>query len=263
MRTKASLKGHPFHQMLIPFPIAFLVGAFIFDILGLLVSNQNFWITGAYLSIAGIIAGLIAAVPGFIDYLFTVPPESSGHKRATKHMLVNVSAVVIFLIVVLIRGPFESEPGFLVIILEIIALALLASGGWMGGTLVNRNFIGPDHRYAGAGKWKEETFYAKPGERVAVAGKDELKTDQMKLVKINGERIVLGKTEEGYFAIQDKCTHKGGSLAGGILICGTVQCLWHGSQFDVKSGEVKNGPAEEQVKIYKTEESGNEIKILI
>ncbi len=28
---------------------------------------------------------------------------------------------------------------------------------------------------------------------------------------------------------------------------GTVQCRWHGSQFDVQTGDVKCGPAEEKI----------------
>jgi nitrite reductase/ring-hydroxylating ferredoxin subunit len=42
---------------------------------------------------------------------------------------------------------------------------------------------------------------------------------------------VLARTEEGYVAFDDRCTHKGGSLAAGVMVWGTVQCLWHGSQF--------------------------------
>jgi len=40
----------------------------------------------------------------------------------------------------------------------------------------------------------------------------------------------------------DRCTHRGGPLSDGVLMCGTVQCPWHGSQFDVKTVEVKCGP---------------------
>jgi nitrite reductase/ring-hydroxylating ferredoxin subunit len=33
-------------------------------------------------------------------------------------------------------------------------------------------------------------------------------------------------------------------------MCGTVQCPWHGSQFDVHTGEVKCGPAEKKIDTY-------------
>ena len=31
------------------------------------------------------------------------------------------------------------------------------------------------------------------------------------------------------------------------MICGTVQCLWHGSQFGAGTGAVKAGPAKENI----------------
>src|SRR5829696_1310782 len=60
-------------------------------------------------------------------------------------------------------------------------------------------------------------------------------------------------TEKGYAAFQDRCTHRGGPLSDGVLICGTVQCPWHGSQFDVHTGAVKCGPAEEEIAVYPME----------
>jgi nitrite reductase/ring-hydroxylating ferredoxin subunit/uncharacterized membrane protein len=252
MRTKASIKSHPIHQILIPFPIAFLIGSVVSDTIGLITDNSDFFTTGRYLIIAGIIMGLAAAVPGLIDYIFTVPPQSTGKKRATKHMIVNVSTVVIFLISLLLREAPHYSPQGLPIILQYIGAGLLGIGGWLGGTLVNRNFIGPDHRYANKGKWNEDTYNEKSGV-IKVAGTDELGINQMKLLRIGNKRVVLARTEEGYSAFQDRCTHRGASLTDGILICSTVQCLWHGSQFNALTGEVISGPAELPVKIYKIE----------
>lgn len=263
MRTKASIKGHPVHQMLIPFPIAFLVGAFVFDILGRILGNPSFWTTGAYLAIAGIITGLVAAVPGFIDYLYSVPPGSSGKSRATKHMLVNVATVVLFIIAWLIRGSADAQPGLLVLLIEAVGMVTLGMGGWMGGTLVNRNFIGPEHRYAHAGKWKEESVEATTGTPVRVASADELEVDQMKLIRVGDRRIVVGRTEDGYVAFGDICTHRGGSLADGVMMCGTVQCLWHGSQFDVKTGAVKAGPAGKPISTYRVEEADGVVRLIL
>jgi nitrite reductase/ring-hydroxylating ferredoxin subunit len=74
--------------------------------------------------------------------------------------------------------------------------------------------------------------------------------NQMKLVHVDNERIAIGRTEQGYAAFQGRCTHKGGPLSDGALICGTVQCPWHGSQFDVHTGAVKCGPAETPLQTY-------------
>jgi uncharacterized membrane protein/nitrite reductase/ring-hydroxylating ferredoxin subunit len=254
MRSKASYRGHPIHPALIPFPFAFLYGAFFFDLAGRLTERPMWWTTGAYLSLVGIIAALIAAVPGFIDYFNTVPPKSTGKRRATKHMLVNLAAVTLFAAAWMIRGNAEALPGETVLAFEGIGVVLLTAGGWMGGVLVNRNQIGVDHRYAEAGKWKEQKIQVRSDQPLVVAQSDELEVNQMKLLRLSGRRLVLARTEDGYVAFDDRCTHRGGSLAGGVMIAGMVQCPWHGSQFDCRSGAVKAGPAEEPIGTYRVSE---------
>ena len=83
-----------------------------------------------------------------------------------------------------------------------IGAGALTFGGWLGGTLVNRNFISVEHRYANAGKWKEITIERQAAQEPGgafVAKADELKVDQMKLIRLDdGTRIALARTEQGY-----------------------------------------------------------------
>jgi nitrite reductase/ring-hydroxylating ferredoxin subunit/uncharacterized membrane protein len=263
MRSKASFKGHPIHPMLIPFPFAFLTGALLFDAAGLLLARPGLWATGGHLAAAGVLTALLAAVPGFIDYFYTVPPRSSGKQRATRHMLLNLTAVTLVAAAWLLRrGGDPQAPNVAVVGLELVAITLLSVAGWMGGTMAYRNQIGVDHRYAGAGKWQDQAIAASGG-AAAVAKADELQVGQMKLLRLDGRRIVLGRSEDGYFAFDDRCTHKGGALSGGALICGIVQCPWHGSQFDVRTGQVKAGPAEEPITTFQVETRQGEIFLLV
>ena len=85
----------------------------------------------------------------------------------------------------------------------------------------------------------------------------------MKLIRVSGKRIVIGRTEKGYVAFDDHCTHRGGSLAGGVLICGTVQCLWHGSQFNVSTGKVEIGPARKAIETYQLVEREGELRLTL
>jgi nitrite reductase/ring-hydroxylating ferredoxin subunit/uncharacterized membrane protein len=263
MKSKAVLLGHPAHSMLIPFPFAFLTGAFLFDAVGWLRDVPSSWTTAAHLNLAGVVTAVLAAVPGFIDYLFTVPPDSSAKTRATRHMIANLSSVGMFAIAWWIRGEPAASPSLAVLGLEAVGFAVLLAGAYMGGTLVTRNLIGVDHRYAQAGKWQDESVTALPNEAITVAERDELEVDQMKLLRVGDKRIVLARTEGGYVAFDDRCTHKGGSLAGGVMMCGTVQCLWHGSQFDVSSGRVKAGPAKQPVHVYQVKEEQDQIKLVL
>jgi nitrite reductase/ring-hydroxylating ferredoxin subunit/uncharacterized membrane protein len=249
MRSRASFQGHPIHPGLIPFPFAFLSGALVFDLLGWFAGRAAFHVTAGHLTVAGVLAGLLAAVPGVIDYVYTMPPESSGKKRATTHAVLNVSALILFAGAWFLRDT-TGAPSIAALALEFVATAGLFYSGWLGGTLVTRNMAGVDHRYANAGKWQDESVTARSGAPAVVGHADDLEDDQMKLVRINGRRYVLARSKGQYTMCDDGCTHRGGSLAGGVLIGGTVQCLWHGSQFDVKTGEVMCGPAKKKIKTY-------------
>lgn len=262
MKSKAVVKGHPLHPMLIPFPFAFLAGAVAFDVLAWITRAPALWATGAHLTLAGVATGLLAAVPGLVDYALAVPPDSSAKRRATRHLLANASALVLFAAAWVVRAESVVDAHLGTLVLEASALALLGAGGWMGGTLVYRNQIAVDHRYAGAGRWREIAISRAGGDGPVPIGRhDDLQVNQMKLVHLNGRRIVLARTEQGFAAFEDRCTHKGGSLADGALICGTVQCPWHGSQFDVASGRATAGPAEQPIETFGVREEGGELRI--
>ena len=255
MKSKASISSHPLHPILIAFPIAFFTGTLLLDLYALIRGSESLWQAGKYLEIAGIVSAVAAAVPGLVDYLYTVPPESSGKSRATKHALLNSTMLVLFIIAAFLR---EDTGSVLVVLIEAIAVGLMSVAGWLGGTLVYRNQIGVDPRYAEAGKWNE-AYFEESGQPIEAATADELKINQMKLLHVGKKRIVLARSEAGYAAFDDRCTHRGGSLAGGAMICGTVQCPWHGSQFDVHNGSVKAGPAKEGIATYALEERNGKV----
>jgi nitrite reductase/ring-hydroxylating ferredoxin subunit/uncharacterized membrane protein len=249
MRSRAHFKAHPLHPALIPFPFAFLFGAAAFDLAALWMGSGALSITAAHLTVAGIAAGLLAAVPGAIDYLHSVPPNSSGKKRATRHGALNVTALILFALAFGLRGDdWTAAPT--TIPLQLAGALVLGYAGWLGGTLVTRNLIGVDHRYANAGKWQELTLDGSPGQEVTVGREEEMREGHMKLVHVNGRRVALARTPDGFHAVDDGCTHRGGSLAGGVLVGHTVQCLWHGSQFDVRTGAALCGPAKTGVHTY-------------
>jgi nitrite reductase/ring-hydroxylating ferredoxin subunit/uncharacterized membrane protein len=262
MRSAFRIGNHPLHPILLPFPLAFLTGAFGFDLGARLLERPAWGSTALHLIAAGLVTGVLAAIPGVVDYLRVLPPNSTGKTRATRHGLTNSTALALFGIALLLRDG-GGIADWSVLALEAAGTAVLMSGAWMGGTLVVRNQIGIDHRYAEAGKWSEARITARAGQPVRVARSDELVINQMKLLHVNGRRIVLGRTEDGYVAFDDRCTHRGASLADGVMICGTVQCPWHGSQFRTDSGLVSAGPAGLEIATYRTEERDGEVHLTL
>jgi nitrite reductase/ring-hydroxylating ferredoxin subunit len=81
------------------------------------------------------------------------------------------------------------------------------------------------------------------GDYVKVAEGKEIQPLTMKAVEVNGEKICLANIEGKYYAIGNVCTHLGGPLAQGKLEGYEVQCPWHGSRFDIRTGNVVRPPA--------------------
>ena len=258
MRSTAHVNGHPIHPMLIPFPFAYLFGAAFLGAWSRASGRPEWAQTAKHMRLLGIGSALMAAVPGIVDYFTAVPPKSSAKDRAAKHALFNLSALGLFAAAA--AGSNGSRPPGWTMAADAAGAALLSAGGWLGGTLVYRNQIGVDHRYADAGKWEPATLPPAPADTaIDVGPDDQLQADQMKLLRVGDRRLVLARTDRGYVAFDDRCTHKGGPLSDGALACGRVQCPWHGSQFDVHDGTVQHGPADDPIATYAVETRGGRV----
>jgi 3-phenylpropionate/trans-cinnamate dioxygenase ferredoxin subunit len=89
----------------------------------------------------------------------------------------------------------------------------------------------------------------------------ELPVNQMKLVVVKGKDVLLANVEGTFYAIANKCTHLGGSLAKGVLEGGIVTCPRHGSRFDVKTGKNVSGPKIPLLRIKAKDEECYTVKI--
>ena len=99
------------------------------------------------------------------------------------------------------------------------------------------------------------------GTLVKVAEKKDLPAGSAIAVEVNGKQIALFNVNNQYYAIEDTCTHAGGSLSEGDVEGTIVTCPWHGATFDITNGKVLSEPAPEGVKSYKVHIEGEEIKI--
>jgi nitrite reductase/ring-hydroxylating ferredoxin subunit len=83
----------------------------------------------------------------------------------------------------------------------------------------------------------------------------------MTIVEVNGEEIVIANLGTAYVAFQNSCTHRGGPLGEGMLIGETVECPFHGGQFNVHTGEVVAPPPSEPIKTYAVQVDGDDISV--
>ena len=256
MRARAHIKSHPVHPMLIALPIGLWIGSLVFDCIAAARNNPSFAAAGFYAAIAGCVGAALAAVPGAAD-LFTVVPEgSSARRRGYIHGTLNVVALAVFIAVAARRGGAAAMPDRLSLLLSAAAVAAIAVSGWLGGTLVFRNQIGVDHRYANAGKYRERELR---GWDQPVCNQSELSDGQMILAYVGSRKIVVGRCADGMVAFSDRCTHSGGPLSDGALVGCTVQCPWHGSQFNIHTGRVVAGPANEGIEVYAVDVRNGEV----
>jgi 3-phenylpropionate/trans-cinnamate dioxygenase ferredoxin subunit len=89
----------------------------------------------------------------------------------------------------------------------------------------------------------------------------ELAADSLRVVEIGSERICLANVGGKMYAIGDTCTHEECSLSEGLLEGKIVECLCHGSQFDVTTGNVVRGPATEEEPAYDVKVQNDEVYI--
>lgn len=134
METRASVAEHPIHPMLIPFPIALWIFSLASDLIYLFGFGGPVWKDIALYTMAGgIIGGLAAAIPGYIDYRSLSDPVIV--RVAQMHMVINVGLIVLFTIntgLRILNGPEALLP----VLLSVLGVAALAVSGWLGGELV-------------------------------------------------------------------------------------------------------------------------------
>lgn len=65
------------------------------------------------------------------------------------------------------------------------------------------------------------------------------------------------------YAFDDQCTHQQCSLSEGDLDETIVECPCHGSQFDVTTGEVVQGPAADPVDTFDVREEAGELQVSV
>lgn len=68
--------------------------------------------------------------------------------------------------------------------------------------------------------------------------------------------VAVFNVDGGFCATRAKCTHRQGPLDEGTLDGSTVTCPWHGSQFNVCSGAVLQGPAKDPLETYRVTVDG-------
>jgi 3-phenylpropionate/trans-cinnamate dioxygenase ferredoxin component len=98
---------------------------------------------------------------------------------------------------------------------------------------------------------------------VSVGSTDDVPEGELRAFDVQGNLVAVVNVGGTFYAFDDMCTHRQCSLADGDLEGTTVECICHGSQFDVTTGEVLNGPATEPVRSYEVRVEDGSIQVQV
>ena len=99
------------------------------------------------------------------------------------------------------------------------------------------------------------------GEPVTLGPADAVPDQQMKAFPVGPNQIAVARLDGELYAFDDTCTHAACSLADGELEGATVVCPCHMGQFDLKTGEVLDGPPPDPIEVYRVQESDGKLTV--
>ena len=219
----------PVHPALTDVPMGAWSAAITFDGLDVVTGSRAMRNAADATLAVGIAGGVAAAVTGLSDWRYL---SGGAQRMGMAHGLLNTAGLALSIASLLLRisgrrnaGRFAFLAGF----------SLTGTAAHLGGELsynyglrVNRNVF----------EW------AGPDEFTPVMDEKDLPENGMRQVSLDGADILLSRVSDGRIcAISSVCSHFAGPLAEGDREGDTVTCPWHGSSFDLCTGQAKNGPA--------------------
>ncbi len=225
--------GHPAHPALVSAPIGCWTGALVADFAG--EARASRVLTGI-----GVLFALPVAATGASDWVDTTGAE---RRVGTVHLGANVAATALY------AGSWWARRRGLQplgVSLGLAGAAVAIAAGGLGGHLAYALGVGVDTNafFGGPKEWtkmEDQRTGSGPieqataaGVSVAVVKPDDSADDSVALPRV----------------LANRCSHRGGPLADGRLADGCLQCPWHGSAFDVNTGEVRRGPATMPQPVY-------------
>jgi nitrite reductase/ring-hydroxylating ferredoxin subunit len=213
--------GNPLHPALTDVPLGAWTAAFALDLVGSEAADGALTV--------GILGAVPAALTGLNDWSHL---KDDARRIGIVHALVNTAGLTLNVLSLAARRGGMRNVGRL--------LSMTA----YGGALFSAHLGG--HLSFGLGVRVNRTAFESPRERYApVCEEEELNGGKLVGVELDGESVVVSRSEESgeVCAIAATCSHLGGPLDQGDREGDTVTCPWHGSRFDLCTGEVQGGPA--------------------
>jgi len=213
--------GNPLHPALTDVPIGAWSAAFALDLAGSTAADDALAV--------GILGAVPTALTGLNDWSHL---KDDSRRIGTVHALLNTMSLALNVASLVARKDGHRS------------LGRVLSGVAYAGTLFSAHLGG--HLSFGLGVRVNRTAFENPRDRYApVCDESDLNGGKLVGVELESESVVVSRSEESgeVCAIAATCSHLGGPLHQGERDGDVVTCPWHGSRFDLCTGEVRGGPA--------------------
>ena len=221
--------GHPLHVVLSDVPVGSWTATAVLDALGAVRDDDTLAAGADVTLVLGWLASAATALTGITQWSDTYGKD---RRVGLLHGLTMLTTFGIYTGSLIARMRGARGTG---IALSNTGYLLLAAGAYLGGEEAYDLGFGINHT----------AFEHPPSEYVAALPEAELPLNKLTRIQLGDTPVMLVKLSNGVFALSDTCTHAGCSLTGGELRDRemSVVCPCHGSEFDLRDGEVINGPA--------------------
>jgi nitrite reductase/ring-hydroxylating ferredoxin subunit/uncharacterized membrane protein len=260
--------GHPLHSLLVHFPVGLLVFSLLLDLLTLLWMPSSAFYRGAFYTLAaGAGLGLLAGVAGFADWV-DIRRDHPSRPRATTHMILNLTVIGLALLSLVLRANRleQTAVSLVPLLLSLLGVGILLFSGYLGGTLVFDDGIGAG-RHRRRRPLPDDTLRisASPDSQgwVVLADASALEGGRTLRADVHGNVMAVVQRGEKVYAFQEFCTHRYGPLSEGALYDEQVECPWHRSCFDIRTGKVTEGPAKVDLKTFPAELREGKIRVQV
>lgn len=232
--------GHPLHPMLTDVTLAGVTMSMVFDLLG----EDDASDLSLGVGVASSVATALTGAAQWYDLQNMEEPKRIG----ALHASLNSAALGLYVTALALRRNDHRGAGFAA---AWMGHSLSFTSAWIGGHLSFVSGIGVSRN----------AFTEPPAEWTDAIAESDLPDGKLVQAEVEGEALVFLRQGNKVLATSNVCTHVGGPLSEGKHDGACVTCPWHGSVFDMETGEVVHGPATAPVDAYETRVSGGMVQV--
>jgi nitrite reductase/ring-hydroxylating ferredoxin subunit/uncharacterized membrane protein len=218
--------GHALHPLLTDVVIGTFLSTTLLDLAG----GDKDGRAGARLIGIGMAAYAPTALTGVHDWADTEPVDDGIRRAGLVHAASNTAALVLY---AGSRAARRNGARGRARVLSAGGATALMVGGLLGAHLSYTKGVGPD----------QTVFDSGPREWTPAGDAHAITDGTPTRVVIDDTPVMVLRENERFYALHDRCSHRGCSLTDGELDGDAIVCRCHGSRFDRRDGSILQGPA--------------------